>query len=66
MTQQAEIEVLKLHELTDEEIIGTFNYFCATKNESKLAATDSNYFEQEMILYARLILETALRKGEPK
>ena len=59
--QQAEIEALKLRELTDEEIIATFNYFCAFKDESK--TLNPEYFEEQMILYAQLILETASRKA---
>jgi hypothetical protein len=55
-----------LKELTDEEIIATFNYFCSTKDENKSAINDHKYFEESMILYARLILETALRKAQEK
>jgi len=61
--QQAEIEALKLRELTDEEIIATFNYFCVFKDESKSTIHNPKYFEEQMILYARLILETASRKA---
>jgi hypothetical protein len=53
-------------ELTDEEIIATFNYFCSTKDESKLATNNHKYFEESMVLYARLILETASRKAQEK
>ena len=54
----------KYKDLTDEEIIATFNYFCATKDESKFTLNSPKYFEESMILYARLILETALRKAQ--
>ena len=54
----------KYKDLTDEEIIATFNYFCAIKDENKLAPNDPKYFKESMVLYARLILETALRKAQ--
>ena len=64
--QQAEIEALKLRELSDEEIIATFNYFCVFKDESESTIHNPKYFEEQMILYARLILETASRKASEK
>ena len=50
--------------LTDEEIVATFNYFCSIKDQSKSAINDSNYFQESMVLYARLILETASKKAQ--
>jgi hypothetical protein len=64
--QQVEIEALKTKTLTDEEITATFNYFYSTKDEAKSPVNDSKYFEESMILYARLILEAALRKAQEK
>ena len=55
-----------MRELTDEEIIATFNYFCAFKDESESTIHNPKYFEEQMILYARLILETASRKASEK
>jgi hypothetical protein len=36
----------KYKDLTDEEIIATFNYICATKYENKLVPNDPKYFEE--------------------
>jgi hypothetical protein len=63
---EAGYQAAKAKTLTDEEIIATFNYFCATKDNAKSAITDIGYFEESMILYGRLILETLLRKAQEK